>query len=48
MEDVHAVLPETLAPDNPGLVNVSRPSDAPAAKRSTRPTSPASSSGWPV
>ncbi|MGW0656592.1 ABC transporter permease [Streptomyces umbrinus] len=36
VEDVHAVLPETIAPDNPGLVKVSRPSNALAAKRSTQ------------
>nr|WP_225859221.1 ABC transporter permease [Streptomyces albicerus] len=36
MEDVHAVLPETIAPENPGLVKVSRPADALATKRSTQ------------
>ncbi|MFD5199387.1 ABC transporter permease [Streptomyces sp. NPDC058375] len=38
MEDVREVLPETIAPENPGLVKVSRPSDALAAKRSAQAT----------
>jgi hypothetical protein len=33
LEDVRAVLPVTLHPELPGLVQVSRPSDALAAKR---------------
>ncbi|MEU8256192.1 ABC transporter permease [Micromonospora inaquosa] len=35
LEDVRAVLPATLNPQLPGLVQVSRPSDALAAKRAT-------------
>ncbi|MET1073275.1 MAG: ABC transporter permease, partial [Umezawaea sp.] len=36
IEDVRAVLPATLHPQVPGLVQVSRPSDALAAKRATQ------------
>lgn len=38
IEDVSAVLPATLAPQTPGLVQVSRPSDALTAKRATQTT----------
>ena len=38
IEDVAAVLPATLYPKLPGLVRVSRPSDALAAKRATEST----------
>jgi len=38
LEDVRAVLPATLYPQLPGLVQVSRPSDALAAKRATEHT----------
>ncbi|MBO3681417.1 ABC transporter permease [Streptomyces sp. NEAU-YJ-81] len=38
IEDVSAVLPDTLYPQLPGLVQVSRPSDALLAKRATRTT----------
>ncbi|BCB75199.1 ABC transporter permease [Phytohabitans flavus] len=38
LEDVRAVLPATLNPQLPGLVQVSRPSDALAAKRATEDT----------
>jgi putative ABC transport system permease protein len=38
IEDVRAVLPATLYPELPGLVQVSRPSDALAAKRRTNDT----------
>ncbi|MFG1871913.1 ABC transporter permease [Micromonospora arborensis] len=38
LEDVRAVLPATLNPQLPGLVQVSRPSDALAAKRATENT----------
>ncbi|GAB3955813.1 hypothetical protein GCM10027614_66260 [Micromonospora vulcania] len=38
LEDVRAVLPATLNPQLPGLVQVSRPSDALAAKRATQNT----------
>ncbi len=36
IEDVRSVLPATLHPEVPGLVQVSRPSDALAAKRATQ------------
>lgn len=38
IKDVSAVLPDTLYPQLPGLVQVSRPSDALLAKRATRTT----------
>jgi len=38
LEDVRAVLPATLSPDVPGLVQVSRPSDVLLAKRQTEST----------
>ncbi|WP_234388896.1 ABC transporter permease [Streptomyces sp. AS58] len=38
IEDVAAVVPATLYPQTPGLVQVSRPSDALAAKRATEAT----------
>jgi putative ABC transport system permease protein len=38
LEDVRAVLPATVNPKLPGLVQVSRPSDALAAKRATETT----------
>ncbi|MEV4820870.1 ABC transporter permease [Micromonospora sp. NPDC049274] len=38
LEDVRAVLPATLDPQLPGMVQVSRPSDALAAKRATEST----------
>jgi putative ABC transport system permease protein len=38
IEDVRAVLPATIKPDLPGMVRVSRPSDALAAKRATENT----------
>ncbi|MDQ1654708.1 MAG: putative transport system permease protein [Cryptosporangiaceae bacterium] len=38
IEDVHAVLPATIDPEQPSAVLVSRPSDALAAKRSTETT----------
>jgi putative ABC transport system permease protein len=38
LDDVRAVLPATLDPELPGLVQVSRPSDALAAKRDTEST----------
>ncbi|WP_435204411.1 ABC transporter permease [Micromonospora sp. bgisy143] len=38
LEDVRAVLPATLDPQLPGLIQVSRPSDALAAKRATENT----------
>lgn len=38
VEDVHAVLPATISPQSPSEVQVSRPSDALAAKRSTEAT----------
>jgi putative ABC transport system permease protein len=38
VDDVRSVLPATLAPEEPGLVLVSRPSDALAAKRATENT----------
>jgi putative ABC transport system permease protein len=38
LEDVRAVLPATLDPQLPGLVQVGRPSDALAAKRATQHT----------
>lgn len=38
LEDVRAVLPATLDPAAPGLVSVSRPSDALAAKRAVQDT----------
>ncbi|WP_307795167.1 ABC transporter permease [Actinacidiphila acididurans] len=38
LEDVRAVLPATLYPQLPGLIEVSRPSDALAAKRATEHT----------
>ncbi|WP_055587622.1 ABC transporter permease [Peterkaempfera griseoplana] len=38
LEDVRAVLPATLYPQLPGLIQVSRPSDALAAKRATEQT----------
>jgi len=38
VEDVRAVLPATVNPELPGLVQVSRPSDALAAKRATEAT----------
>ncbi|MEU5780717.1 ABC transporter permease [Micromonospora lupini] len=38
LEDVRAVLPATLNPQLPGMVQVSRPSDALAAKRATEST----------
>ncbi|AXG78239.1 ABC transporter permease [Streptomyces paludis] len=36
IEDVYSVLPTTIAPQNPGLAKISRPTDALAAKRSTQ------------
>ncbi|WP_370950302.1 ABC transporter permease [Amycolatopsis sp. cg5] len=38
LEDVRAVLPATLYPELPGMIQVSRPSDALAAKRATETT----------
>jgi putative ABC transport system permease protein len=38
IDDVRAVLPATLEPEEPGMVIVSRPSDALAAKRATENT----------
>lgn len=38
IEPVRAVLPATIAPELPGLISVSRPSDALAAKRATERT----------
>lgn len=38
VEDVRAVLPATLDPELPGLISVSRPSDALAAKRAAQGT----------
>jgi putative ABC transport system permease protein len=38
IEDVHAVLPGTINPQSPSTVQVSRPSDALSAKRSTEAT----------
>ena len=38
LEDVRSVLPATLYPQLPGLIQVSRPSDALAAKRATEQT----------
>ncbi len=38
LEDVRAVLPATLNPQMPGMVQVSRPSDVLAAKRATQST----------
>ncbi|MFK4149287.1 ABC transporter permease [Streptomyces sp. NPDC004065] len=38
IEDVHAVLPATISPQSPSEVQVTRPSDALAAKRSTEAT----------
>jgi putative ABC transport system permease protein len=38
IEDVRAVLPATVNPELPGLVQISRPSDALAAKRATEST----------
>jgi putative ABC transport system permease protein len=38
LEDVRSVLPATLHPELPGLIQVSRPSDALAAKRATERT----------
>ncbi|GAB1640154.1 ABC transporter permease [Krasilnikovia sp. MM14-A1259] len=38
VEQVRAVLPATVYPESPGMVQVSRPSDALAAKRSTEAT----------
>ncbi|QAY68668.1 ABC transporter permease [Xylanimonas protaetiae] len=38
LEDVRAVLPATVSPQHPGLVQVSRPSDALAAKRQAQST----------
>lgn len=38
VEDVRAVLPPTLDPELPGLISVSRPSDALAAKRAAQGT----------